>query len=200
LRTYLIKLNNWLSRNAYTNGWPLLDVHAAVVDSTTGNWTSGYSSDGIHPNSTGAKVIGQALADLCGTSSKPGVLRGLSPAYLATSEVDTFSQITSGGASHQLFISNSGGLATGWSNISGSPTLAIEAANANHLGNAQSITRTAADGVIAAAAALAATAGDVVLLSLPVQLDGRGDKQQRPVGAAVEPVPGHGPVSVEFVG
>jgi lysophospholipase L1-like esterase len=170
LRSYLIKLNNWLVRNANANGngYPVLDAHAAVVDPSTGNWTSGLSADGIHPNSAGAKIVGQALADLCGNpaAGKPGVLRGLSPAYLATSEVDTFSQITAGGASHQLFLASAGGLATGWSNISGSPTLAIETDATNYVGNAQSVTRTAADGVVAAAASLAATAGDVCLASL----------------------------------
>jgi lysophospholipase L1-like esterase len=169
LRTYLIKLNNWLTRTARLNGWPLLDVHAAVVDTSNGNWTSGYSADGIHPNSTGAKVIGQALADLAGNpaAGKPGVLRGLSPAYLATSQVDTFSQVLSGGAANQLFLTdtNADGLADGWSSISGSPTFTLTTDATNFMGKAQSVTRTAADGVMAAAASLAATADDVVLLS-----------------------------------
>jgi lysophospholipase L1-like esterase len=56
------KLNTWIRRYARNKGIPLVDFHAVTADTTTGQWISGYSGDGTHPNLVASKAMGGALA------------------------------------------------------------------------------------------------------------------------------------------
>ena len=56
--------NAWIRAYAATNGIPLVDFHAVLVDPTTGSFASGYDSgDGVHPSNLARKVMGQAVVD-----------------------------------------------------------------------------------------------------------------------------------------
>lgn len=51
-------LQSWTS----SNGIPFVDVNSAIQDPATGDWKTGYSGDGVHPNAIGAQYAGFALA------------------------------------------------------------------------------------------------------------------------------------------
>lgn len=52
-------LQSWTS----SNGIPFVDVNSAIQDPVTGDWKTGYSLDGTHPNTIGAQYAGFALAN-----------------------------------------------------------------------------------------------------------------------------------------
>jgi lysophospholipase L1-like esterase len=58
-----VEINAWIVRNAHALNIPLVDLHAPVVDPTTGLYLTGYSGDGTHPTEIAAKAMGQALAN-----------------------------------------------------------------------------------------------------------------------------------------
>jgi lysophospholipase L1-like esterase len=51
-------LQSWTS----SNGIPFVDVNSAIQDPVTGDWKTGYTLDGTHPNTVGAQYAGFALA------------------------------------------------------------------------------------------------------------------------------------------
>jgi lysophospholipase L1-like esterase len=61
-RTAVAKLNHWIKRYCALQGIPIVDLHGALVDVTTGGYSAGLSSDGIHPIAKGARVMGDAVA------------------------------------------------------------------------------------------------------------------------------------------
>ncbi|MEV8023413.1 SGNH/GDSL hydrolase family protein [Microbacterium sp. NPDC080220] len=56
-------LNTALRAWADSEGVPVADVHAALVDVTTGGYRAGLDNgDGVHPSEAGAKILGETIA------------------------------------------------------------------------------------------------------------------------------------------
>jgi lysophospholipase L1-like esterase len=65
MRKALSSINRWIYDTcASTKGIFFCDITTGVVDTTNGNWLTGYSSDGVHPSNIAADVIGQAVANV----------------------------------------------------------------------------------------------------------------------------------------
>lgn len=57
------QVNRWIADfAAATAGVVCLDVSTAVSDPSSGDWASGYSSDGVHPANIGAWAMGKVIA------------------------------------------------------------------------------------------------------------------------------------------
>lgn len=56
--------NQTLKTYAFANGIPLVDVHSAMVDTTTGAYQTAYNGDGIHPNQLGCQLMGVTIANV----------------------------------------------------------------------------------------------------------------------------------------
>lgn len=98
-------LDAWLRSFADANGYPLIDMYDALVDRSNGNLTAAYTSDNLHPNTTGARVMAnRAITDALGRFSSV-------PQYLASSNTDRFNLLPNG-----LFLTdgNADGLADSW--------------------------------------------------------------------------------------
>jgi len=54
-------LNYAILRNARAQGIPCVDYYSALVNYATGNYIAAYTNDNIHPNSTGASIMGYVL-------------------------------------------------------------------------------------------------------------------------------------------
>jgi lysophospholipase L1-like esterase len=54
-------LNYAILRNAKAQGIPCVDYYSALVNYATGNYIAAYTNDNIHPNSTGASIMGYLL-------------------------------------------------------------------------------------------------------------------------------------------
>ena len=126
IQTKIAQYNAWLRSYCASTGTPLVDTNALLTDTTTGSYLSAYDLDGTHQNVAGAKVMGQAIADVAAA-----VLPPWSPA-LPTHNTDNASLITNG-----LFLTGSP-TGTGWSKTSDATT-AIVAGTAGMKGNWQSI-------------------------------------------------------------
>lgn len=126
--------NDWLRAYSSENGIPLVDTSALLADPATGSYLAAYDLDGTHQNAAGAKVMGQAFVD-----ALPGLGHRLWSPPLATSNTaDALNIITNG-----LFLTNTGGLGTGWSKTGG--TASIVAGSSPVKGNWQRLTDAATE-------------------------------------------------------
>ncbi|WP_025851239.1 SGNH/GDSL hydrolase family protein, partial [Paenibacillus ehimensis] len=62
-QTNIMNTNTGIKMLAAKLGIPLVDFHAALVNSATADYATGYNADQIHPNSLGARVMGKMFAD-----------------------------------------------------------------------------------------------------------------------------------------
>jgi lysophospholipase L1-like esterase len=150
-------LNQWIAHTAEVNGWPLVDLHAVLVNPATGTYRTGLNYDWLHQNSAGAKLMGQALANaLAGYPLPP-------PPLIADSQATNEYAV-----GNNLFLNSTGGLPEDWLQ-SGSPSLAVASDTAVQ-GNAFTITRAGgANGVVSAATTMPVAQGNVVYLSGRIQ-------------------------------
>lgn len=128
--TYLSEwdaFNEWLTRYAQSTGLKLVDLVTPLIDETTGEMQSAYTSDGVHFTQAGAKVAGQAIA-----TSLAKYLPEDYP-YITRRSADTANLITNG-----TFVGdgNADGIANSWSGAGsgGTVTRSLEA-DANCIGN-----------------------------------------------------------------
>jgi lysophospholipase L1-like esterase len=105
----LWKFNQFVAQYAREHGLPLVDFHAATVDTTTGGYKAGYSGDGTHPTEAGAKAMGQALADVLARVIPNPAVAGV----LADNNAATDLEV-----GNPLFLTDDGsGLATNWTGL-----------------------------------------------------------------------------------
>jgi lysophospholipase L1-like esterase len=156
-RNATILLNQWIAHTAQVNGWPLVDLYAALVDPETGEYKPGLNTDFLHQNSAGAQVMGAALASaLTGYQLSP-------PPQLADTQADTLY-----GVGNNLFLNSIGGLPEDWE-AAGAPTLEV-APDPAVAGNAFSITRDGSEyGEAWASTPMPVQPGDVVYLAGKIQ-------------------------------
>ena len=102
--------NTWLAGYAASEGIELFDIYTPLVDPTTSLIKAALTNDGIHPNLTGALVVGRAFRD-----NLPNVFKNAEPFPLNTR--NTFTRIQ-----NPLFITHTSGVATNWANGSGFTT------------------------------------------------------------------------------
>jgi lysophospholipase L1-like esterase len=156
-RNATIALNQWIAHTAQVNGWPLVDLYAALVDPETGEYKPGLNTDFLHQNSTGAQVMGAALA-----SALTGYQLSPSP-QLADTQADPLY-----GVGNNLFLNSTGGLPEDWE-AAGAPTLEVAPDPAVE-GNAFSITRDGSEyGEAWTSTPMPAQPGDVVYLAGKIQ-------------------------------
>jgi lysophospholipase L1-like esterase len=160
----LLQLNLWIQRQARLNGWPCVDLYnacAATGPGASGGWAAGLNGDNVHPNGKGAKAMGQAVATALQTWTTPG------PPFLPTVPADTASGRYNGLGNPLFTDTNADGTPDGWT-LSGAPT-AASAADAAVVGNAFSITRTAADGFASGPNTIPTSQGDVLQVSTRIK-------------------------------
>lgn len=94
-------------------GLPLVDLHAATTDPATGEWYAGYNQtrpngtlDPSHPTPLGAKVMGDALAEVLNKWLSPTTPR--KAASISTPEA------SDNKLPNPLFIEHSSGVPSGW--------------------------------------------------------------------------------------
>jgi lysophospholipase L1-like esterase len=130
-------LNAWIRSVAGKLNIPLLDMYAITVDPTTGNYRTGYSTDGIHPTGIALRLVAQKflsdLQPLLTTSRHP-----LLPAV----NTDPNNLIPNG-----LMINSTGGIPTGCNTFTANGNYAFTVAtDTNISGNAMVITKSATTG------------------------------------------------------
>jgi lysophospholipase L1-like esterase len=124
-------LNAWIRATAAKLNIPLVDVFALTVDPATGDYKSGYSSDGTHFSGASLRLVAQkAVADLA------SVFPAHHPLLPATN-TDPNNLLSNG-----MLLNSASGIATGWSaiNASGRVTWTV-ATDANVAGNVQVATK-----------------------------------------------------------
>lgn len=141
-------INTWIKRYARANGLPLVDTFQSVVDTTTsGTFQAGLTIDGGgHPNSAGAKLMGQtfwnAIKNYMGQE-------GIAPLAgfnlkVASDTVDILGALTQ----NSLFLldTNADGVPNGWIlGGGGGGTGSIASAATSGVGNYWKITRGTTD-------------------------------------------------------
>ncbi|WP_442801411.1 GDSL-type esterase/lipase family protein [Serratia rubidaea] len=107
------KINALCRAYAAKYGLPLVDLHAATTDPTTGEWYAGYNQtkpdgtlDPSHPTPLGAKVMGEALAEVLNKWLSPTTPR--KAASISTPEA------SDNKLPNPLFVEHSGGVPSGW--------------------------------------------------------------------------------------
>jgi hypothetical protein len=140
--------------------WACLLSNGALTYAS-GGWAAGLNGDNVHPNGKGAKAMGQAVATALQTWTTPG------PPFLPTVPADTASGRYNGLGNPLFTDTNADGTPDGWT-LSGAPT-AASAADAAVVGNAFSITRTAADGFASGPNTIPTSQGDVLQVSTRIK-------------------------------
>ena len=148
-----LKLNAWLRAYAMKYSLPLVDLHRYTVNPLTGNWTPGYNQDVSHPNGTGAKVMGQALAD--------GLKEWTAPVFTARADEQVAAGLSQNLITNALFLTNDGTNPTDWT-VTTAGTASITTDSAVK-GNVWNITNQAAE------IAVAVTAGQTIQLGFFVK-------------------------------
>lgn len=148
-----LKLNAWLRAYARKYSLPLVDLHRYTVNPLTGNWTPGYNQDVSHPNGTGAKVMGQALAD--------GLKEWTAPVFTARADEQIAAGLSQNLITNALFLTNDGTNPTDWT-VTTAGTASITTDSAVK-GNVWNITNQAAE------IAVAVTAGQTIQLGFFVK-------------------------------
>ncbi|VEI61586.1 SGNH/GDSL hydrolase family protein [Serratia rubidaea] len=107
------KINALCRAYAAKYGLPLVDLHAATTDPATGEWYAGYNQtkpdgtlDPSHPTPLGAKVMGDALAEVLNKWLSPTTPR--KAASISTPEA------SDNKLPNPLFVEHSGGVPSGW--------------------------------------------------------------------------------------
>lgn len=135
---------------AASNGWPLVDFFAVLVDSSTGGYLAGYDNgDGIHPNAAGKKVMAQALVDALTPRLMP-----FSPPLPQVNPIAQSGNLLD----NALFLTdtNTDGVPDGWTKT-GNATVSIVTGDSNIKGNALRITDAASSGFTQVTAAITIT-------------------------------------------
>lgn len=158
-------------------GIPLLDFHAALVDGTTGGFISGmHVGDGVHPMPSGMMAMAQAAID-------GGILNWLPPwdPYLVRATADTTDLFAGAG----LFLTDTAGIANGWTGASTTGTATYAAVTPtvgdDCLGRWQRVTRAAAGGTgytflqISIPISGVASVGDLLSLDARIRWSGISD-------------------------
>jgi len=131
-------LNRLLSYRAERLGLPVLDFYRLLVDPSTGDYLSSYTSDGTHPTIAGYRVMGQLVADQIAPFLPPAF------PYLTSEITDAVNLLTNG-----VFVgdSNADGVANNWSlaAAAGDTTPSL-VSDATIKGNWQRLTTTASAG------------------------------------------------------
>lgn len=96
--------NAFLTRLSQEKGLPLIDFYSAVLDPTTGLTNVANTSDGLHPSPPGARLMGQAAANVAAV-----VMPSFSPILGETNNTDDLNLVGS-----PLFLTNTAGLGTNW--------------------------------------------------------------------------------------
>lgn len=126
-------LNDWLRNYTAAEGLPLVDTNSLLTDPSTGSYLSAYDLDGTHQNEAGAK----AMAALFNTTLARYIPVWSPP--LATSNTSDQNNLVTNG----LFLTNTGGLGTGWSKTGG--TASIVSGSTPVKGNWQRLTDAAVE-------------------------------------------------------
>jgi len=115
------RLSQWIADYARTNGYPLIDFYAALVDPATSNLASSYTSDGLHPDTElgGLAMANRAVADVLAFFSPQSV-------RLATGDLDRRNLIPYGTFSSDVD-ANGRGDEWGKSSESGTIVYSVEA-------------------------------------------------------------------------
>lgn len=155
----IMKLNAGIAQLAAQMGLLFVDFYNGCVDPTTGGLASGYniSGDSVHPNATGAKAMGQILANALN--------------FLPVSLPDLRYQNNNIMWANSLFLTDVGGdgIPDGWSgNINGHATPSILSGESGIIGNAFAITMTdnVAGATFPRSPTLAAVPGDWVAFTV----------------------------------
>lgn len=102
----------WLGMYCQSQNIPYVDTYRLFADPVTGEWMTGWSTDGVHPNGKGYQRLCEAIAS---------VLKGVippSPIKLTSTKVDALNLLINGVFSGDA---NADGLADGWT-LAGSGT------------------------------------------------------------------------------
>jgi hypothetical protein len=151
------KLNWWLRDYAAKNGLPLADIHAVLVNPTTGNFAANMSTDGVHFTHLGAKTAGQVIANAVANYLTP-----FSP-YLVTSNDVTIGQLNP----LMLTDGNADGIPDNFT-LSGAGATGALAADGAVLGNAWTITVASAQ-AIGRSTNIAANPGETIYFACRVK-------------------------------
>lgn len=109
----IIRWNAWLRRYAVSNGIDLIDTYALTVDSTNGNWQSGYFADGTHWNAAGMLAVANLVWSKMG-----GRIPAAATPLLCVDAIDEANLVTNG-----VFSGLSGtSLPSGWVDNAGAPS------------------------------------------------------------------------------
>lgn len=97
--------NAWLRRYCSVEGLPFVDMWSVLVDQTTGLYKAQYTADGVHPNENGNYLLAQYWLSQMQNYLPP----------LSTQPAEGASD-TGPMLSTPLFLTNTSGTPTGWSN------------------------------------------------------------------------------------
>ncbi len=105
MTTSISQYANWLGAYCRQVGIPFVDAYALFANPDTGEWLNGYSTDGVHPNGKGYRLLCAEIAN---------VIAGFvaaSPPRLTTYRADALNLLANG-----TFVgdSNSDGVADSW--------------------------------------------------------------------------------------
>jgi len=106
---YQIGINEAVRGYGMRKGYHVVDLFTPVIDPTTGQWRSGMSADGIHPNKLGGRTLAAALA-----ANLPPTMPNI-PAPLTQSISDSYNLLGTNG----LFITdaNANNVPDGWDGV-----------------------------------------------------------------------------------
>lgn len=105
--------NDWLRQYTSQQGIPLVDTNSLLTDPSDGTYLSAYDLDGTHQNEAGAKAMGALFNTAIARFVQPW-----SPPMAVSNTSDANNIVTNG-----LFLTNTGGLGTGWANTSGTASI-----------------------------------------------------------------------------
>lgn len=127
----ITRYNTWLSRYCRANVIPFVDIYAPLADTATGEYETGLSTDGVHPNGKGVRIVSEAIRDALATALP------MVPPMLAASEADTDNLLTNG---QFTGVAGADGVADGWFlQGAGVAVASIVAPVADEVGNWQRI-------------------------------------------------------------
>lgn len=134
-RNGIERINLWLTFLAATEGIPLFDIYASLVDEDNGGFRSGYTADGSHPTAEANAITAQAIVD----AGLPTILPG-PPALPLVKNQSGY--LTSWGDPDPLFTNpaDGDGVSAGWAKQGVSTTTVV--ADASIPGNWQRVVTT----------------------------------------------------------
>lgn len=159
------RINSWIRWYGATNGLHVIDFAAASTlnDPSSGAWLSGLTGDGLHPNSAGAKAMGQVMAT---AFAGWDMLNWVPPFSQINADPNNLISTT-----NALLVTdtNSDGTPDGWTASLGTGgTSALASAAAPGLGNTMTVTRGTATCIQASPGLTWATGA---LLAMAVRLE-----------------------------